>query len=155
MSAASASAARERALRLLAIRARGQAELSRALRDRGFSASAITEALDHLAGAGLLDDLAAARSAVRLRGARHGRARIARELRARGFAKETVASALDAEDATRREDEALRKAFDRLWKARAHLAPPLRRRRVFDALTRRGFPPEKISEIIRDGYAVD
>ena len=43
----------------------------------------------------------------------------------------------------------------RLWHARAHLAPPLRRRRVFDALTRRGFPPEKISEIIRGWYAVD
>ena len=90
-----------------------------------------------------------------MRGARHGRGRIERELRARGFAKDTVASALEAEDAPRREDEALRKAFERLWSARAHLAPPLRRRRVFDALTRRGFPAEKISEIIRSGYAVD
>ena len=66
-----------------------------------------------------------------------------------------MASALEAEDAPRREDEALRKAFERLWRARAHLAPPLRRRRVFDALTRRGFPAEKISEIIRSLYAVD
>jgi SOS response regulatory protein OraA/RecX len=66
-----------------------------------------------------------------------------------------VAAALEAEDAPRREDEALRKAFERLWKARAHLAPPLRRRRVFDALTRRGFPAEKISDIIRNWYAVD
>ena len=66
-----------------------------------------------------------------------------------------MASALEAEDASQREDEALRKAFERLWKARANLAPPLRRRRVFDALTRRGFPPEKISEIIRTGYAID
>ena len=112
-------------------------------------------ALERLAAEGLLDDLAAARSTIRLRGARHGRARIARELHARGFAKETVASALESEDASRREDEALRKAFERLWKARAHLAPPLRRRRVFDALTRRGFPPEKISDIIRNGHAVD
>jgi SOS response regulatory protein OraA/RecX len=90
-----------------------------------------------------------------VRGARHGRGRIERELRARGFSKETVAAALDAEGASQREDEALRKAFERLWKARAHLAPALRRRRVFDALTRRGFPAEKISEIIRSGYAID
>jgi SOS response regulatory protein OraA/RecX len=66
-----------------------------------------------------------------------------------------VAAAFEAEDGPRREDEALRKAFERLWSARAHLAPPLRRRRVFDALTRRGFPAEKISEIIRSEYAVD
>jgi SOS response regulatory protein OraA/RecX len=90
-----------------------------------------------------------------VRGARHGRGRIERELRGRGFSKETVAAALNAEGASQREDEALRKAFERLWKARAHLAPALRRRRVFDALTRRGFPAEKISEIIRGGYAID
>jgi hypothetical protein len=49
----------------------------------------------------------------------------------------------------------LRKAFERLWTARANLAPPLRRRRVFDALTRRGFPAGKISEIIRGWYEID
>ena len=154
-SAASESAARERALRLLSIRARGRSELARALRERGFEAEAVDAALERLANEGLLDDLAAARSAVRLRGARHGRGRIERELRARGFAKETVAEALEAENASQREDEALRKAFERLWKARANVAPPLRRRRVFDALTRRGFPAEKISEIIRSLYAID
>ena len=79
----------------------------------------------------------------------------ARELRARGFSKDTIAAALEAEGASQREDEALRKAFERLWNARAHLTPPLRRRRVFDALTRRGFPAGKISDIIRNWYAVD
>jgi len=115
----------------------------------------VAAATERLEAEGLLDDLAAARSAVRTRGARHGRGRIERELRARGFAKDTVAAALEAEGAGAREDEALRKAFDRLWSARSHLAPPLRRRRVFDALTRRGFPAGKISDIIRSAYAVD
>ena len=88
--------ARERALRLLSIRARGRAELSRALKDRGFSGRG-----DRRGGraprptAGLLDDLSAARSAVRTRGARHGRGRVERELRARGFSKETIAAALE------------------------------------------------------------
>ena len=104
---------------------------------------------------GLFDDLSAARSAIRARGSRYGRARVERELKARGFSRETIAAAVQQEEGEEREDEALRKAFERLWTARAHLAPPLRRRRVFDALTRRGFPAEKISEIIRAWYEVD
>jgi SOS response regulatory protein OraA/RecX len=79
---------------------------------------------------------------------------VERELKARGFSRETIAAAFQEEGADQREEEALRKAFERLWTARANLAPPLRRRRVFDALTRRGFPAEKISEIIRAWYEV-
>jgi SOS response regulatory protein OraA/RecX len=80
---------------------------------------------------------------------------VERELKARGFGRETIAEALAAEGANEREEEALRRAFERLWSARSNLAPPLRRRRVFDALTRRGFRAEKISEIIRSWYEVD
>jgi regulatory protein len=102
-----------------------------------------------------VDDVGAARSIVRGRGARYGKARIERELKTRGFARDAIAAALAQEDAGEREDEALRRAFDRLWKARSHLAPPLRRRRVFDALTRRGFSPERISDIIKSRHAID
>ncbi len=104
---------------------------------------------------GLLDDLGAARSAARVRGARYGRARVERELKARGFDRETIAAAFEAEGGPARETEVLARAFEKLWKARAHMAPALRRRRVFDALTRRGFPAAKISEIIRGWYEID
>ncbi|HEY3204410.1 MAG TPA: regulatory protein RecX [Thermoanaerobaculia bacterium] len=137
------------------MRPRGRAELNRALVDRGFDPSAVGEALERLEREGWLDDLSAARSAVRSRGARYGRSRVERELKARGFGRETIAEALAAEGANEREEEALRRAFERLWSARSNLAPPLRRRRVFDALTRRGFRAEKISEIIRSWYEVD
>lgn len=115
------------------------------------------EVLSRLADDGLVDDVAAARSVVRGRGGRYGRARIERELKARGFSRDAIAQAFSEEDADalNREDEALRRAFARLWKARANLAPPLRRRRVFDALTRRGFSPERISEIIKGRHEVD
>jgi regulatory protein len=139
-------------VRLLAVRPRGAKELETALRDRGFTEPAAEEALRRLRDAGWVDDLAAARSAVRLRGARYGRARVERELKARGLPKDVIAEAFDAEGGASREDEALRRAFAKVWSARANLAPPLRRRRVFDALTRRGFSAEKISEIIRSGY---
>jgi regulatory protein len=139
----------------LTIRPRGRGELSRSLTQRGFDGEAVAAALDGLEREGLLDDLSAARSAVRARGARYGRARVERELKARGFSRETILAALGAERGAEREDEALRRAFERLWASRANLAPPLRRRRVYDALTRRGFPAEKISEIIRSWYEVD
>lgn len=137
------------------MRPRGEKELEEALLDRGFAPGAVAEALERLSGQGLLDDLGAARSAVRLRGARYGRARVERELKARGFPKETIAAAFEAEGGADREHEALRRAFERLWKARANLEPSLRRRRVFDALTRRGFPAARISEIIRGWYEID
>ena len=139
----------------MTIRPRGHAELSRALTERGFTEAAASEALSGLSREGLLDDLSAARSVVRGRGARYGRGRIERELKSRGFARETIAAAFAEEGGADREDEALRRAFERLWKSRRNLAPPLRRRRVFDALTRRGFSAERISEIIRGGHAID
>jgi len=142
-------------VRLLTIRPRGHAELSRALIDRGFAPEAAAEALSRLADEGLVDDVAAARSVVRGRGARYGRARIERELKTRGFARDTIAAAFAEEDGGEREEDALRRAFTRLWKARSNLAPPLRRRRVFDALTRRGFSADRISEIIKGGHEVD
>ena len=92
---------------------------------------------------------------MRSRGTRYGKSRVERELKARGFSRDTIASAFHAEGGAEREEEALRRAFEKLWAARANLAPPLRRRRVFDALTRRGFPAEKISEIIRGWYEID
>jgi regulatory protein len=139
-------------VRLLAVRPRGAKELETALRDRGFASAAAAAALERVREAGWVDDLAAARSAVRLRGARYGRARVERELKARGLSKDVIAAAFEAEGGAAREDETLRRAFGKLWSARANLAPPLRRRRVFDALTRRGFSPAKISEIIRGGH---
>ena len=92
---------------------------------------------------------------MRARGARYGRARVERELRARGFSKETIGAAFEAEGGAEREEEALRKAFRRLWSERTDLPPRLRRRKIFDALTRRGFSADMISEIIRKGDEID
>ena len=142
-------------MRLLGVRPRGRVELERTLGERGFEPAAVAGALGRLETQGLLDDLSAARSAVRLRGARYGRARVERELKARGFSRETIGAAFEAEGGAERENEELARLFRKLWKARADLAPALRRRRVFAALVRRGFRAEKISEIIRGWYEID
>jgi regulatory protein len=115
----------------------------------------VRDALARLASQGFLDDVSAARSAVRARGGKYGRSRVERELKARGFDRETIDEAFGAEGGTEREEEALRKAFERLWSERTDLAPRLRRRRIFDALTRRGFSADRISDIIRKGHEID
>lgn len=133
------------------MRSRGREELGRALTERGFERAAIDEALRHLEEKGWLDDLAAARSAVRTRGERYGRLRIERELFARGFSREVIAEALGARDPAS-EDDALTRALEKAWRSNAALPPPARRRRVIDSLARRGFSPRRVSEMI-DGLS--
>lgn len=126
------------------MRARGRAELERALEQRGFTAAAVGGAVERLEREGWLDDLAAARSAVRTRIGRYGRARIERELASRGFAAETIGAALADLD-PEGEEKALSRLFGRLWRASAGSAPDRRRRRVWSALSRRGFSAAAIS----------
>jgi len=94
-----------------------------------------------------LNDLAAAESAVRVKAERYGARRLERELRARGFSRETVARVLASRDPDL-EETALRRGLERIWKFHARLSPPLRRRRAIESLARRGFSPEKVSEMI-------
>ena len=151
----SEKAARAVALRLLTVRARGAADLSRTLERRGFARTAAENAVGRLVEEGWLDDLAAARSVVRSRGARYGRARIAQELSALGFSKETAAQALSGSGEA--EDTALARAFKSAWKKSAGLglAPLVRRRRVRASLVRRGFAPAAISAMMKTSHEED
>ena len=148
------SAARERALLLLAVRARGRTELARALERRGFDRGAVSRALAQLEREGWLDDLAAARSAVAAREGRYGRERIRRELSARGFSEETVAEALSGLEPAM-EERALSRAFERLRRSGAGLSLEKRRRRMRGALSRRGFSAAAISAKMKDWTARD
>ncbi len=104
-------------------------------------------ALDRLEEESFLDDLGAARSAVRQRGERYGTRRLARELAARGFSRETVDEALSERDPGV-EEKALARALERVWKSHSAKPAPARRRAAVDALVRRGFSAEKISAMI-------
>jgi regulatory protein len=139
---------------LLTVRARGRAELSRALEARGFEGPTVAQALDRLVAEGWLDDLAAARAAVRSRAGRFGRIRMDRELSSRGFSAETIARAL-AETGRAEEDAALAGVWKKLWKLHARLPREKRRRRVLSALLRRGFAADKVSEIMKGSDEVD
>jgi regulatory protein len=126
------------------VRARGREELVRSLNQRGFAAATAREAVERLEKEGWLDDLAAARSVVRSRQDRYGRARIERELAGRGFSEETAARAI-SEIGPEGEERALSRLFAKLRRSTAGVSPEVRRRRVWSALTRRGFPAAAIS----------
>jgi SOS response regulatory protein OraA/RecX len=81
---------------------------------------------------------------VRSREGHYGRARIERELAARGFSPETTAQAL-SEIGPEGEERALSRLFAKLHRSAAGIPPEVLRRRVWSALTRRGFPAAAIS----------
>jgi regulatory protein len=126
------------------VRARGREELVRSLEEKGFAAATARASVERLEKEGWLDDLAAARSVVRSRQSRYGRARIERELVGRGFSEETAALAI-SEVGPEGEENALSRLFARLRRSTAGVPPDVRRRRVWNALTRRGFPAAAIS----------
>jgi regulatory protein len=138
----------------LTARARGREELAKALAQRGFSRSAAQGALERLEREGWLDDLAAASALVRGRSGRYGRKRIERELCARGFSKETIERALSQADPGR-EAKSLQGVFERLQASTAGLAPETRRRRIWNALLRRGFAAEAVSAIMKGDHEID
>jgi regulatory protein len=91
---------------------------------------------------------------ARSRAPRYGRARIARELSARGYSAEAAAEALAGVE-PEEEDRALARAFARIWKSLAGLPPAARRRKAAQALARRGFSAQKVSEMIAEGSKRD
>jgi len=86
----------EQAVRLLGTRPHFRRELEQKLAARAYEESEVTPALDRLAGAGYLDDLATARSFVAQRLARgaEGKLKLKAELERRGASSAAVTAAL-------------------------------------------------------------
>jgi len=115
-----AARARERALRLLAVRARSRREVEERLRRSGFSEEAVRAAVESLQAAGYLDDRSFARelASSRLRGRPVGRLRILHDLVRRGIepreAEEALEAALESESEESELERAIRAARSRL-----------------------------------------
>jgi regulatory protein len=136
---------RARAVRLLTVRARSREELRRSLELRGFDAATIARTLEALAGDGSLDEQAALESFLMGRETRFSRERLRGEMLRRGFPKVSIDRALAAisED----HEKALLESLCRRRSAElANLPPEKRKKKVFDFLRRRGFPPPAIFE---------
>lgn len=133
--------AKTAAVRLLAGRARTRVDLERRLRGRELAAEAVTQALDDLARAGYVDDVAYARERIEqlLRDGKRGAAALIDRLVGDGLpaelAERVVAERLADEDARVWALEAARERLPHLRGLERETA----RRRLFGYLQRRGF----------------
>jgi regulatory protein len=148
--------ARERALRLLAIRPRSAAEVrARLTRDR-VSETAIRAVIAGLAADGLLDDVAFARAWIsrRTSGSSYGPRRIRWELREHGVPPAVIDRAFreafaDEGDPGEIEERSALALIRRRLRGYRQLAPDRRARRIAAFLERRGFSEATIVRILR------
>lgn len=142
-------AAREAALRLLAVRERSSADLRARLRQKGYSAEAVTRVCARLIETGLQDDARFAEGyadAARRRGV--ASRRVGLELRARGVEVDAAVAA----STSRPEDEAVRARAVAVQRARglSGLPQEVRARRLGGFLARRGYPADLVREIVSE-----
>ena len=138
----------DRALNLLAFRARSSAELARALVRKGEPTALVDRAVERLLEQGLLDDAAFAQSFTRAKvlGAQQSKRRVQQDLARRGVARTVsdaaIATVFEEEGVDQREvvEQAARKKLRTLTK----LEPVVRRRRLYAFLARRGYDGEDI-----------
>lgn len=140
----------DRALALLAIRARSVAELRKRLRGAGASSADVENTLARLIDQKLLDDADFARQFARSRsqGTGASRLRIRQELGRKGVARSVTDEAI-----TELEEEegidfsaSIHRVAEKKWKTLqgSGLDEPTRRRRLYGFLARRGYNPDEI-----------
>ena len=138
----------DRALNMLALRARSARELRRQLIRKGEPADRVDAAIARLLAAGFLDDAAFARQFVRAKAVQAGmsRRRIQQELARRGVARDVSDGAMEAVFADEQLSEAVvvEQAAHKKLRALRNLDPDTRRRRLYAFLARRGYDLDDI-----------
>jgi regulatory protein len=152
--AARRTAVLDKALDLLAVRARSSSELRQRLRRRDADATDIAWVLERLVAQGYIDDAQFARQYARTRivGGGVSRRRLQDELYRRGVERETATEAIDDTLADVRLDEhsaALEAARKRL-RSLGGLDAAVVRRRLYGFLARRGYEPDVVSRVLRE-----
>jgi regulatory protein len=146
----------DRALGLLAVRARSRRELERRLAAAGFEATEIEDTLDRLSAVGLVDDEAFARAfaehAVGTRGS--GRRAVESGLLSKGISRDTVERVLSevSETAGSEAERALETARSRVGRLGAD--PVAAYRRLVSFLARRGYAPGVAREAARTALGI-
>jgi regulatory protein len=152
---ARASSARAAAANMIGSRALSKSELTRRLVKKGSEEADAKAAADWLEDIGAVDDAGYAAALVRHYGGKgYGPARVREELRRRGVDRELWDQAMEEmPEAADVLDELIRK------KCRGELADPREKKRISDALLRRGFSwgdvraaMGRYTEMMEDGY---
>ena len=138
----------DRAVTMLAFRARSSAELARALVRKGEATELVNHAVARLQEQGLLDDAAFAQSFTRAKvlGAQQSKRRVQQQLARKGVAREVTDAAIASVFADEGVDqrEVVERAARRKLRSLSTLDPAVRRRRLYAFLARRGYDGEDI-----------
>lgn len=143
----------DRALNMLAMRARATSELRRQLLRKGEPAEQVDAAIERLQRAGFLDDAAFARQFTRSKalGAGMPRRRLRQELSRRGVGADVSEDAIDdVYDEEQIDDAAsIERVAGKKLRSLAKLDAPTRRRRLYAFLARRGYESDEIARVVR------
>lgn len=144
----------DKALDLLAVRARSSRDLRVRLRRAGAPDAEITWAIDRLLAQGFVDDAAYARQVARTKALSGGvsRRKVMNVLRQRGVAADVASEAIEATLADVDLDEhgaALAAAQKRL-RALSSLDPSTRRQRLYAFLARRGYESDVVRRVLKE-----
>lgn len=148
--AADREAALRAALRSLELRSYARADLARRLVRRGHAKEAVAAALDEVAGMGLLDDAAFARTYAETRAARgRGPVRIRRDLMSMGVDRAAADAAIATQWPDGAEDPAVPLELATRRAAQlGELPRPVKRRRLLAYLMRRGFSGRTVNQVV-------
>ena len=144
----------DRALNMLALRARSSRELSRSLIQKGEPADLVARVIDRLTEQGLLDDAAFAESFTRSKvlGARQSKRRVQQGLAKKGVSRAVgdaaIASVFEAENVDQR--ALVLQAARKKLRALAREEPEVRRRRLYGFLARRGYEVDDINAVMAE-----
>ena len=138
----------DRALNMLAFRARSANELTRSLVRKGEERADVDRAIDRLREQGLLDDAAFAQAFTRAKvlGANQSRRRVQQELGRKGVARDVSEAAINAvfEAECIDQREVVEAAARKKARSLARLDPVVQRRRLYAFLARRGYDADDI-----------
>ncbi|MEO6527811.1 MAG: regulatory protein RecX [Gemmatimonadaceae bacterium] len=138
----------DRALNMLAFRARSSSELARSLVRKGEEKPHVDWAIERLQEQGLLDDTAFAQSFTRAKvlGAKQSRRRVQQDLARKGVSRTVSDAAIETvfEEEGIDQRELVEEVARKKLRALRDLEPKARRRRLYAFLARRGYDADDI-----------
>jgi regulatory protein len=144
----------DRALNMLAFRARASAELSRALVRKGADRILVDRVVGRLKEQGILDDVAFAQAYTRAKvlGASQSRRRVQQGLAKKGVARDVSENAIASvwEDEAVDQHAIVERAARKKLRALAKLEPVVRKRRLYAFLARRGYEGDDIRRVMTE-----